>query len=123
MTLKTVLLTVSLFILTACGGGGSSGEPAGDNGDVSDIQTIAGTVTGLDAGKSVKLRLNSSETLTVSANGGFGFSTQLATGKHYAVTLSSQPDGQLCLVENSGGTVGNTAVTNINVICTASTTS
>lgn len=85
-----------------------------------DIQTIGGTVTGLDVDKSVKLRLNSVETRTVSTNGPFTFSKQLATGKYYAVTVATQPTDQICLVTNSGGTVGDNAVSNITVNCAAS---
>jgi|GEM_PF-967937 len=86
-----------------------------------NTQTIGGTVNGLVNGTSVGLRLNSRETLTVSVNGGFTFSTQLATGTNYAVTVANQPTDQICLVENSGGTVGNNAVSTITVNCAAST--
>ena len=83
-----------------------------------DEQMIGGTVSGLSG--SVSLQLNGTNTLTTSANGSFTFTTLLATGKNYAVTVSTQPTGQTCLVGNSGGTVGSTSISNITVTCSTS---
>jgi hypothetical protein len=55
--------------------------------------TIGGTVTGLGSGQSVVLQNNGGNSLTVSANGPFVFSTQIASGSTYGVTVATTPPG------------------------------
>jgi hypothetical protein len=80
--------------------------------------TIGGTVSGLTG--SVTLLNNGANSLTLSANGSFAFTTALAAGSAYAVTVSTQPSGETCTVSSGAGTVGSATVTNIAVACTAS---
>ena len=83
--------------------------------------TIGGTVNGLNAGTSVTLLDNGTDSLTVSANGAFTFKTALASGAAYKVTVGTQPTGETCTVTNGTGTVGTSNVTNIAVACSSGT--
>ena len=71
--------------------------------------TIGGTVAGLGTGSSVVLQNNAGDNIPVSANGAFTFTTPLANGAAYAVTVLTQPTapgpGQSCIVTAGTGTV------------------
>lgn len=75
-------------------------------------------VTGLD-GAGLVLQNNMTDNLTITTNGTHTFSTEIASGASYAVSVLSQPSGrtQECTVSNGGGTVGGAAITNITVTC------
>jgi hypothetical protein len=81
--------------------------------------TVGGTVSGLISGRSVTLLDNGTNSLTVTANGSFTFTTALASGATYSVTVGTQPSGETCTVSNGSGTVGSANVTNVAVACTA----
>jgi hypothetical protein len=53
----------------------------------------------------------------VSANGAFTFTTAIASGSTYSVTVGTQPTGETCTVTNGSGTVGSANVTNVAVAC------
>ena len=76
--------------------------------------TVGGTVTGLTG--EVTLR-NGPEFLIVRANGPWAFATRVRSGTPYSVSVSTQPQGQVCTVANGTGTVGTTNVTDIVVTC------
>jgi hypothetical protein len=82
--------------------------------------TVGGTINGL-AG-TVVLRNNGGNDLTRTANGAFTFTTTVASGQPYAVTVFTQPSGQTCSVSAGSGTVTNAAITNVVVTCVAATT-
>jgi hypothetical protein len=84
--------------------------------------SIGGTVSGLNASTSVVLLDNGGNALTVSANGSFAFTTKLASGATYSVTVGTEPTGETCTVTNGSGTVGTANVTNVAVACAASST-
>jgi uncharacterized protein YggU (UPF0235/DUF167 family) len=81
--------------------------------------TIGGTVSGLISGRSVTLLDNGTDALKVTANGTFTFTTALATGAAYKVTVSVQPSGETCAVTDGSGTVGSADVTSVAVACKA----
>ncbi len=87
----------------------------------SSTYTIGGTISGLTA---TGLALaNGTDTVSPAANATtFVFSTAVASGASYAVTVSTQPTGETCTVTNGSGTVGSSNVTNVQVACAASTT-
>ncbi|MDQ2077817.1 choice-of-anchor tandem repeat GloVer-containing protein [Marinimicrobium sp. ABcell2] len=85
------------------GGGGASGY------------TVGGNVSGLTG--SVMLQNNGGDTLTVSANGNFAFSTPIAEGGSYEVSIFSQPSGQSCTLSQGSGSVGTSNVTNVSLVC------
>nr|WP_186827485.1 hypothetical protein [Comamonas testosteroni] len=101
---------VLLAALAACGGGdggGSGGNSGGGgSGTVTPVATyaISGEVTGLAAGKSVLLRNNGVDELSVAKSGSFKFGSRVETGKAYAVTVVTQPQGQSCQVQAGSGT-------------------
>lgn len=79
--------------------------------------TVGGTLAGLGAAKSVVLSLNGSSDLTLNANAAFTFAGTILSGQTYAVTVKTQPPGQLCSVVNGSGTVPATNLTNVTVNC------
>jgi hypothetical protein len=99
------------------------GAPTGDNWvgtgngatTTPNTYSVGGTVTGLSG--TVVLENNAGNDLSVSANGAFAFSTQLAQGATYSVTVKTNPSGQTCTVGNASGIVGAASVTNVAVTC------
>ncbi|WP_309828863.1 hypothetical protein [Paracidovorax wautersii] len=98
------------------------------NGPVSNVQvvcsansyTVGGTVSGLTG--SVALQNNGADNLTMSSNGAFTFSTPVATGATYNVTVLTQPAAQTCTVTNGSGSIGGANVTSAGVACSSNTT-
>jgi hypothetical protein len=82
--------------------------------------TVGGTVSGLASGGTMVLENNGGNDLSVAANGAFTFSTALATGAAFNVTVATNPVGQTCTVGSGTGTVGSANVTNVAVTCTTS---
>ncbi len=84
--------------------------------------TIGGTVSGL-SGTGLILQNNAGNDLAVGANGSFTFSTPIASGSGYAVTVKTQPSSpsQTCSVTSGTGTVGSSNVTSVSVSCTTDT--
>jgi hypothetical protein len=83
--------------------------------------SIGGTVSGLNSSTSVTLLDNGTNSLKVTANGSFTFTTKLASGATYSVTVGTQPTGETCTVTNGSGTVGSANVTNVAVACSSGT--
>lgn len=82
-----------------------------------NTRTVGGSVSGLAGSESVVLQNNSSDNLTVNSNGSFTFSTPVAQGATYNVTVLTQPSTQTCTVTNGSGTVGASNITNVQVSC------
>lgn len=85
--------------------------------------TIGGSVTGL-TGTGMVLQDNGSNNLTISSNGPFTFSTALANGATYDVTVLTQPvsPAQVCTVSSGTGTA-TANVGSIVVTCATATLS
>lgn len=79
--------------------------------------SLGGTVSGLGGG--VLVLQNGASTVSVSANGGFTFSTRLANGAIYDVTVQTQPVGQSCTISNGTGNVRAANVSGVAVQCSA----
>lgn len=80
--------------------------------------TVGGTLSGLEAGKSLALRNTTTvENLTRSANGAFSFGTVQTAGDSYNVIVQTHPTGQSCSVSNGSGTIASGNVTNVSVNC------
>ena len=103
------LSAVVSLVLVACGGGGSA--PAA-------TYTVGVTVSGL-TGSGLTLQINGADDLAVAADGTVTFSTPLASGAQYTVTVSAQPTSpsQTCSVANASGTIGSANVTDAAVTC------
>ena len=85
--------------------------------------TLGGTVTGL-TGDGLVLHLAAgavNHNQSVPAQGGtpqqYIFSQSVPPGTAYLATITTQPDGQSCTLSNASGTMGNTAINNIDAVC------
>jgi uncharacterized repeat protein (TIGR03803 family) len=85
------------------------------------MYSVGGTLSGLASGESVVLQDSGGNNTTVSANGSFTFSQQVANNAAYAVTVLNQPTGQTCTVTSGSGSVSGANVTNVGVTCTINT--
>lgn len=77
--------------------------------------TVGGTISGLSG--TVVLLNNSVDSLTRSSDGSFTFTTSVAQGSPYVVTVQTQPNTQTCTVSNGTGNMGSNNVTNVTVTC------
>lgn len=79
--------------------------------------TVGGTVSGL-VGTGLVLQNNAGNNLAVTENGAFTFTTPVASGGAYTVTVLAQPAGpaQTCFVVNGTGTIG-ANVTDVTITC------
>ncbi len=82
----------------------------------SESYTVSGTVVGLYSGQSVTLQNNSGDDLTVSSNTSFSFTTKVAQGATYLVTVKTQPTGQTCTPNLNSGVVSDN-VSDVSIIC------
>ena len=109
MFMLMVMVMASLSF-SACGGGSTTAPSP-------TTYTIGGTVSGL-SGTGLMLQNNGGNNLAVSANGGFTFTTPVASGGTYNLTVLTQPSSpaQTCVVTNGSGTA-NVNVTSVQVTC------
>ena len=82
--------------------------------------TAGGTVSGLSG--TVTLQDNGADSTPLSSNGAFTFSTPIAEGSSYNVTVLTQPAEQTCTVSNGSGTMGSSNVTNVSLNCVTNST-
>ncbi len=78
--------------------------------------TVGGSVTGLVGGGLV-LRNNAGNDLTRDADGAFTFTTAVAAGGAYAVTIATQPANQTCTLANDSGVIAAANVSTVSVTC------
>jgi uncharacterized repeat protein (TIGR03803 family) len=107
---------VTMLAQAGCGGGSTS---ASSSPPPSGQHTIGGDVAGLGANDSVTLLNNGGDSLVVSGNIGFTFSTPQEVGSTYAVTLQSHTPGIACSVGNGNGSVVSSDVASVSVSCAA----
>ena len=81
--------------------------------------SVGGAVSGLNG--TVVLQNNSGDDLSVSSNGNFTFSTKLADGANYQVSIKTNPAHQTCSVNNGSGVVNSANISNVEVVCTDNT--
>lgn len=77
--------------------------------------SVGGNITGLSG--TVTLQNNSVNPTPISTDGSFTFSTPIAQGSPYSVTVGTQPVNQNCTVTNGSGIIGGADVTNVTVAC------
>lgn len=105
--LRFLALGASLA-LAACGGG--------QNWQASKAWvTVGGTVAGL-TGSLVLANNGANDSVTLAGDGPFHFPLSIASGKTYAVTITQQPVGALCVLSNASGTAS-ADVTSVTVTC------
>ena len=108
-----------LTIDVAVGDGGDafSFTPIAIN-DVGLTYSIGGTISGLPANTTVTLQNNAGNNLAVNADGTFVFTTRLADGEAYDVTVGLvDPAPATCTVGLGTGTVAGADVTDVVVTC------
>ncbi|MFZ0499500.1 MAG: SMP-30/gluconolactonase/LRE family protein, partial [Steroidobacteraceae bacterium] len=116
---RATTCALAAVMLTACGGGGGSGGSG--TTPSATTYTIGGTISGL-AASGLTLDDNGGNTLTVASGATtFTFSTALASGTAYAVTVASQPTGETCTVSSGTGTA-TANVTSVAISCAATYT-
>jgi glucuronoarabinoxylan endo-1,4-beta-xylanase len=106
---------ISILLMIGCGGSGTTSTPP------PLTYTVSGLVSGLTSSGLV-LQDNGGNNLTVAANAtSFTFSTALASGSAYSVTVFTPPSNpsENCVVTNGSGTVAGANVTNVQVTCSA----
>ena len=98
------------------GSGSGTGSGTGTTANPGPF-TIGGNVVGL-TGTGLVLQDNGGNSLTLSQNGAFVFTTPIPLGSAYAVTVATQPSGQTlpCSVTNGAGTA-TANVTNVQITC------
>jgi exo-beta-1,3-glucanase (GH17 family) len=79
--------------------------------------TIGGAISGLSG--IVVLQNNAGNPLAIASDGAFTFSAPIPPGSAYAVSVRTQPSGQLCLV-NAGSGTASANVTSVAVVCASS---
>ena len=82
--------------------------------------TIGGVLSGLAGDVQVTLDNNGANPLTLHANGAFTFTTPVAYGSTYSVTVATPPNGALCGITNAGGPNVASNITNVSVSCSPS---
>lgn len=102
-----------VFSLISCGGGGDGDDSDTDTGP--STHKISGTVTGITS--SLSLHNNGSDEILITEDGGFTFPVGLYSNSSYLVSVLTQPAGQFCVVNNRGGEVTGSNVTDIFVEC------
>lgn len=106
----------------------SNGSGTVGNANVTDIAvtcvtsdfTVSGSISGL-TGTGLVLRNNNGGDLEIQPGAAtFGFTTPVASGNPYAVTVLTQPvnPSQTCTVTNGAGIVGASNVTDVSIRCT-----
>jgi len=81
---------------------------------------VGGTISGLTGSVALKLdgtTPTSTQTQAFTTNGIFTFSTALAAGADWTVSVATQPTGQTCSVTNGSGLNLSANVTNVQVNC------
>ncbi len=78
--------------------------------------SVGGTISGLKADGLVLANNGASVTLN-SGTTQFTFTTLIATGTPYAVTVQAAPAGYTCSVANGSGTMGTADISNVVVTC------
>jgi hypothetical protein len=98
------------------------------SGNVTDVAvtcvtssfTVSGTVVGL-TGSGLALATPGQSNLTVASGAtSFAFPGPMMSGTSYAVTVATQPSGQVCTVGGGAGMMGGANVTNVVVNCSSS---
>jgi len=119
---EVVLTSILALAMVGCGGGGDSS--GSDSSATTTVKySVSVTVSGLTSSGLV-LQDNGEDDLPVSADGDFTFSTEVADGNSYSVSVASQPGSpsQTCSVSNGSGEISGADITDVQVTCVDSYT-
>ncbi len=117
---KSLLAVAAAVLLFGCSGtpqSANNSSPSSNSSPSGSGFTIGGTVSGL-TGNGLVLQDNGGNNLAISGNGTFTFTTAIASGKAYSVSVLTEPTGptQNCTIANATGTA-TANVTNVSVTC------
>jgi hypothetical protein len=98
----------------------ASGSGTVPNAPITNVQvscvtntfSVGGSVTGL-TGAGLVLQNNGTDNRAISADGAFAFTTLIANGSPYSVSVLTQPTAQTCTVANGNGTVAGAPINNV----------
>jgi len=112
------LLLALLVSLGGCGGDDDDPPPPPPP---PATHTVGGTVTGLGGG-TLTLHNNGGNALAITQSGNFTFTTPIASGSTFNVTIATQPANptQVCTLLHGSGTMGGNDITNVAVDCVTS---
>ncbi len=81
--------------------------------------TVSGAVSGITGSVSLELRKNGqlADDLPGFSGGNFSFSAAFNSGESYGVSISSQPAGQNCTVNNGSGSISSVDITDVAITC------
>jgi hypothetical protein len=115
---RNIYLLGCLVALAACSNGRGSVDTQPPSGGAQQGFTVGGTVNGLQ-GDGLVLQLNGGDNLTLSNDGIFTFTSELADAAAYSVTILTQPSSpsQTCTIGSGSGTIAAANVTNVTVTC------
>ena len=120
LRLSKVILAAGIAVaISGCGGSDSVFKSVPKAPAAPVLQSVGGTITGLTG--TVVLQNNGGDAQSIGTDGPFTLSTPVAQSSAYVVTVKTQPSGQTCTVSNGSGTVGTANITNVTVVCSAST--
>lgn len=105
--------------IASCGGGSTPTSISSPSPAPTPTSTfnIGGTVSGLAVGKSVALRNNGGDDVTITADGPFKFPSKQGDSSSYDASIHTPPAGEVCASTYGGDIVRSEDVTNINVFC------
>ncbi|HEY3849789.1 MAG TPA: kelch repeat-containing protein [Steroidobacteraceae bacterium] len=88
---------------------------------VPNLYSVAGSLSGLYAGRSLVVQDDGGNSTTLAADGAFSFTAPVASGSNYAVTVATQPVGQTCSISGGSGTVAGANVAGVAISCSDNT--
>ncbi len=86
------------------------------SGSINGLFSVGGTVSGL-TGSGLILQNNNKDSLTISSNGNFIFSSKLQNEELYSVTVYTQPSLQTCSVSAGSGQIVLSDVSSVKIVC------
>jgi trimeric autotransporter adhesin len=108
---RVALCAVIAGLMVGCGGGSGGGPPPPPQ-----TYSVGGTVSGLDEGTEVVLRIGA-DLVSVQTDGRFEFPAPIESGAVYRVGVQSAPEDRHCVVLNGRGVVASANVENVQVDC------
>ncbi|MGH1471303.1 MAG: PKD domain-containing protein [Cellvibrionaceae bacterium] len=95
------------FLISGCGGSGGTSKDASftdtsPQPDENPNYTLGGKASGLNGSVVIS---NGNETITVSKDGNFSFSSNFKKSDSYDLNIDTLPENQLCKIKNSSNTI------------------
>ncbi|MBT1444092.1 hypothetical protein KJI95_06085 [Shewanella sp. JM162201] len=114
---RSGLLFPLALLLGACGGSDGDSSPAPTPVEPTKL-SIGGSISGLSGSIGLTLSAGSSQTQSFSGSS-FQFSTTVSEGTSFSISISSQPDGQVCSISSASGTLSSANATAAAVSCSS----